>query len=345
MNFEERIKKIKTFLDKKNIDCLITKNRSHIFYLTGLHNAEGYLCISHKDITFFTGGIYYQYAVDRQKKSSIFFSVEKLEKNSLYKFLNGFKKPAVFSGEISLDGWRKLSRKVRRLYVIDDFIGKLRSIKEPQEIENIKKALSIAQEVLKNIKKLIKPGISELDISAEILYQTRKYGGDREAFQPIVASGVNSSYPHHFPTKRKFRDNDIVVIDMGVSVDGYNSDITETFTIGKVVEEKLKVIKAIKEAHIEIQNMIENGERSCKKIHQCAVKVFKKNKLHKFFTHGTGHGVGIDVHEFPVINSTSRENLQEGNVFTIEPGIYLPEKFGARIEKMYLLPHPFSPLS
>lgn len=335
-DYEKRIKRTRQYLDGKNLDCLIIRCPSNIFYLTGLYSVEGYLCIDCKDITFFTGGIYYQHAIDKQKELITQFCVEKIEGKNFYKFLRTFKKPAVLSSEISFQAWRKLKLETNgKLKTIDDFLIKMRAIKEPEEIARIKKAHTIAKNVLKNIKPLIKCGKSELDISAEILYQIRKLGGSREAFQPIVASGINSSYPHHLPTGRKIKENDVIVIDIGVCFEGYNSDITESFFTGKVSEEARKIMDIIKEIHKNVFLDLINGEKCCKKLHCTAVDILKKHGLEKFFVHGLGHGVGIDVHELPVLNSSSKDTFKKAMVFTIEPGIYLPGKFGIRIEKMY----------
>ncbi|MCM8758885.1 MAG: Xaa-Pro peptidase family protein, partial [Candidatus Omnitrophica bacterium] len=336
MDFEGRIEKTRQYLDKKNFDCLVVKSSSNIFYLTGLYGAEGFLCIDSKNITFFTGGIYYHYAIDKQKELKTRFGVEKIEKNNFYKFIRRFKKPVVLSSEISLQGLQGLKQKTKQnLKVIDDFIIRMRAIKEPEEIMKIKKALAIAKKVMETVRPLIKPGASELDIAGEILYQIRKLGGDKEAFQPIVASGINSSYPHHLPTRKKIDGNDVVVVDLGVCFGGYNSDITETFFVGRISAEAARIMGAIKEVHKKISLKLESNEKPCKMLHQSAVEVFKKHAIEKFFVHGLGHGVGIDVHELPVLNFSSKETIENSMVFTVEPGIYLPGKFGIRVEKMY----------
>ncbi|HOL50427.1 MAG TPA: Xaa-Pro peptidase family protein, partial [bacterium] len=222
---EKRIKKVIAHLESKKIDCFVTANPSNIFYLTGIYNVEGYLCISKKDMKFFTGGIYYQYAVDRQNVLKIpDFQCEQIKGKNFYAYLKSFKKPSMLSSEISAGRWEQLCQETgRKINLIDNFIARMRMVKDEEEIMKIKKAGKIAYSVLNKVKRLIKPGVSELDIAAEILYQIRKQGGDKEAFGVIVASGINSSYPHHQPSTRKFKDNDIVVIDMGVCLDGYNS--------------------------------------------------------------------------------------------------------------------------
>ncbi|HPO51877.1 MAG TPA: Xaa-Pro peptidase family protein, partial [bacterium] len=309
---EKRIKKVIAHLESKKIDCFVTANPSNIFYLTGIYNVEGYLCISKKDMKFFTGGIYYQYAVDRQNVLKIpDFQCEQIKGKNFYAYLKSFKKPSMLSSEISAGRWEQLCQETgRKINLIDNFIARMRMVKDEEEIMKIKKAGKIAYSVLNKVKRLIKPGVSELDIAAEILYQIRKQGGDKEAFGVIVASGINSSYPHHQPSTRKFKDNDIVVIDMGVCLDGYNSDITDTLIIGRIEKEAKHVLFAIKEVHKYVEEKIRTGEKSCKKLHNLAAEIFKKYGLEKFFTHGLGHGVGIDVHEMPQLSPVSRDKLE-----------------------------------
>lgn len=339
MGHKKRVGYVRRFLEEKKLDCIITTNPSNIFYLTGIHGTEGYLCIDKKNINFFTSGIYYQYSLDMEKKLNIGnFSIEKIEKENFIRFISSFKKPALIASEISFHRWKTLSQKISgRLKTIDDIVLRMRMIKEPEEVLKIKKSLKIAKNIMEDLRKIIKPGISEIDISAEIIYKIRK-SADREAFAPIVASGVNSSYPHHFPGKRKLKENDVVVVDMGVCIEGYNSDITETFFIGKIHKDVSGVLNSINRVHSDVEAMIKAGENSCKKIHQSAVCIFRKSGLEKFFVHSLGHGIGIDVHELPSFSESSKDKIEKAMVFTIEPGIYLPGKFGIRIEKMYFTP-------
>lgn len=332
MNINSRIKKLLVFLEEKNIDCFITTNPSHIFYLTDLKDVHGYLFVDRENLTLFTSGIYYQYALDKRTTEKL--CIEKLDKN-VYKFLKKFKKPAISFSEVSLRTWKEFSLISKKLKHIDDIVMEMRKIKKEEEIVRIKNAYDIAEKMMEYIKKMIKPGLSEIDVAAEILYQTRKLGAEKEAFQPIVASGVNSSYPHHQPSRKKIEENDVVVIDTGCCIDGYCSDITETIVVGKMFDEVKNVFSALEQVHKDINELLLSGEKSCKKLHIRAVKTLKKFKLDKFFVHSLGHGVGIDVHELPILGPSSKDKLKKGMVFTIEPGVYIPGKFGVRIERMF----------
>jgi len=327
------IKKIRQEIEKKNIDIVIVSKSSDIFYLTGLYNCEGYLCVGRNQVKLFTGGIYYQYAVDKLNLSEV--SVEKIDGQNFYKFLHDFKRPALFSSEFSIDRWENLCKKSgKKIKRIENFISHFRSTKTNDEILKIKKAEKIAKSILEKTKNLIKPGISEIDIAGEICYQLRR-NGCMEAFPTIVASGINSVYPHHLPAKRKFKHNDVIVIDMGARFDGYCSDITQTIFIGKPDDEMKKIFGILCDIHKCVNELILNGEKLCERIHYTAVNILKKFKLEQFFTHGLGHGVGIDVHELPRLGPESKDRLENNMVFTIEPGIYIPGKFGMRLENMY----------
>ena len=338
MNFQNRITKVKQFLDDKGIDCIVIVESSNIFYLTGLYGIEGSLCITNKgDIVFFTSGIFYQYVCDKLQSINIpDFSPEIFDRGLFAKFLKQFKNPALFSSEFSVHNWKFLcSETGKQIRTIDNFVADMRAVKEDEEIKKIQEAEKITLSVLKKIKNIIKPGVSEIDISAEIYYQLRKSGADKESFPPIVASGINSSYPHHLPTRRKIRHNDILVIDIGASVDGYSGDITETIILGKPSLNVKKSYDAILHVHRDVEELISSGEKLCRKLHLKAVDTLKKYGLDKFFTHTLGHGVGIDVHELPILGTRSKNILKKGMVFTVEPGVYIPGEFGIRIEKMF----------
>jgi len=338
MNFQNRITKVKQFLDDKGIDCIVIVESSNIFYLTGLYGIEGSLCITNKgDIVFFTSGIFYQYVCDKLQSINIpDFSPEIFDRGLFAKFLKQFKNPALFSSEFSVHNWKFLcSETGKQIRTIDNFVADMRAIKEDEEIEKIQKAEKITFSVLKKIKNIIKAGISEIDISAEIYYQLRKSGADRESFPPIVASGINSSYPHHIPTRRKIKHNDILIIDIGAAIDGYSGDITETIILGEPSLHIKKSYDAILQVHRDVEELISRGEKLCRKLHIQAVDTLKKYGIDKFFTHTLGHGVGIDVHELPILSAKSKDILKKGMVFTVEPGVYIPGEFGIRIERMF----------
>ncbi|MFN4228132.1 MAG: M24 family metallopeptidase [Candidatus Ratteibacteria bacterium] len=333
----EKIERIRNFLEDRKIDCLFTKNPSNIFYITGLLEVEGYLLIDKNEIFFFTSSLYIYESLDslgynRNKNTYI---IKKLKNKSFEKFLSKYKKIGFINTEISYSFFKNLQKNVKpKLMPVDDIFLEIRKIKDENEMKIIKRAQEIAEKTIEKIKEHIKQGVKELDIVAEIKYQLIKNGARKEAFEPIVASGVYSSYPHHKSKNKEIKNGEVVVIDLGADFSGYKSDLTRTFFCGKVDNEILKIYKIVEETKNICTELVEKENLKGNQIYQKAIENFKKYNLEKFFLHGVGHGIGIDVHEKPYLNKNSKEKIEKGNVFTIEPGIYINKKFGIRLESI-----------
>lgn len=338
MDYQTRLAKVRKELRRKKSDLLVISGPANIFYLTGFSEIEGYLLVDKKNIGFFTHGIYFQEVLDGRFPYTV--NIERLTPVSFYKFINSFSRPSFIGPELSFEGYSALKKKLKKEPVIfPDFIRKIRAIKEKDETALIKKATDIAENVLKKIAGYVRPGTRELDIVAEMKYLAIKEGAEKEGFDPVVASGVNSSYPHHRPQNKQIKNGESVVIDFGVSFHGYKSDLTKTYFAGNPGKEEKNVYGLLLELHERLDEIIRR-EKSCRKIHDYAVGFLKKKNLDKFFVHGLGHGVGIEIHELPFLNSRTKDFLKKDMIFTLEPGIYLPGKFGIRQEKMvfYNLP-------
>jgi len=335
VKFDKRIEKVREYLHNKKIDAFFTKNPSHIFYITGLLEIEGYLIIEKDNIYFFTSPLYFKESLDSLQSNVKNLYVKELKNDNFQKFLSKYKKIGFINSELSYTSYKNFQEKIKaKLIGIDDFILNMRMKKDIEEIELIKMAEKIARNTIEKIKEKIREGVNELDIVAEIKYQIIKNGARKEAFEPIVASGIHSSYPHHKSKNKKIKNGEIVVIDLGADYNGYKSDLTYSFFIGKIDEEVKKIYKIVDETQKICINYAKNGKLKGKDLYKKAVENFKKYKLEKFFIHGLGHGIGIDVHEKPILNNKSEDEIIKKNVFTIEPGIYIPEKFGIRLEKM-----------
>jgi len=211
----------------------------------------------------------------------------------------------------------------------------LRSIKTPDEIKNIKKSCDIISAVYGYIKKFIKPGMTELDIYFKIAELFAKYKVE-PSFKTIVASGPNSANPHHVSTSRKILKNDIILIDMGCVYKGYCSDLTRVVFLGKINVQTKKIWTLVKNAHAVSLKTVKNGQK-CRFVDESARLEIKKAGFADNFIHGTGHGVGLDIHEYPSVSQKSKDILKQNMVITIEPGIYFNGKFGIRIEDTVLV--------
>ena len=314
--------------------------------------SASYLVTDRADITYLTGieleGFYILFA-----KKKVYAVCSGLLENQLKNLLPGI---TVVSGLKMVDTIAKILRSKRadtlglsprvshefyirlkaasKIKFMDPITG-LRVIKEKIEIENIKKSCKIAKKVFDLVAGLIKPGVTEKQISFKIEEYFAKFSV-KPAFPAIVAFGPNTANPHHVPTLRKARKNEIITIDMGCLDGGYCSDLTRTFFLGKIPTSCAKPFIIIKEA----QKAAIKAIKSAKKVRDLdtiARDIVSRNGFGKHFIHSTGHGVGLEVHEDPRVNSKSKDTLKAGMVITIEPGIYFPGKFGVRIEDTVLV--------
>lgn len=213
-----------------------------------------------------------------------------------------------------------------------NLIAELRIRKDEVEKEWISQAIHIAEEGLTNTLPTIKPGITERELAGELVVQLIRAGSDPQLpFFPIIASGENSANPHATPTERKIQVGDPIVIDWGARYHGYISDLTRTFILGKVNHEFENIYQIVKNANKVGSQSVVPGKQAGE-IDRTVRDLIVNSGFGEYFTHRTGHGIGLETHEEPYIRSDNEQILQPGMTFTIEPGIYLPQKFGVRIE-------------
>jgi Xaa-Pro dipeptidase len=232
----------------------------------------------------------------------------------------------------------KLSKELADLEVVDiaNEILNLRAIKEEEELVLMKEAVNITEEALKKALPEIREGMKEYEVVALLEGHVRFLGSDGYAFETIVASGPNASYPHAVPTPRTLTEGDTVVIDLGARYGGYCADMTRTLIVGRVHHEIKKVIEAVNEALWAATDAVAPGVKGSE-VDSVARNVLKKYGLSKYFIHSTGHGVGVEVHEKPRLAQKADEELKPGMAVTIEPGVYVPKKFGVRIENIVVV--------
>ncbi len=230
----------------------------------------------------------------------------------------------------SLTDFEAIKKNVKaRLKTVANVIEEVRSIKDNSEIAAIKKAAQIAAQALGKIRRYIKPGITENELAGTLDFQIRKAEAFN-SFETIVAFGPNASRPHHQPSSRKLKKNDTILIDFGVRYKGYCCDLTRCFAVGRVTHLYKKVYNAVKEAQAAALKMVKAGV-PIKKVDAATRKAIAGHNL-PVYGHPTGHGLGLEIHEEPVLNAESKAKLQAGEIITIEPGVYIPGKLGVRIE-------------
>ena len=211
-------------------------------------------------------------------------------------------------------------------------LSQLRLKKDKAEIDAMRCAVKIAQDALEATLPLIKIGMTERELSSELVMQLLKHGSESELpFAPIVSGGPNSANPHASPTERKLQAGDLLVVDWGAAYDGYISDLTRTFTVGEVDAEYLKIHKIVQESNAAGRAAAKPGV-PCANVDIAARDVIERSGYGAYFTHRTGHGIGMEGHEDPYMRGDNMQLLEPGMAFTVEPGIYLTDRNGVRIE-------------
>lgn len=241
---------------------------------------------------------------------------------------------------------RQLSEKMgnREFTPVSSFFDEFREIKDIEELDRMRRAVALSETVLEAVIGMIGPGVTEIDIAAEITYRHRKLGAEKDSFDPIVAGGIRGAMPHAKPTAVAFEPGTLIVIDMGCIVDGYASDQTRTVAFGKVSEEQRTVYRIVQEAQ-QLGIDAAKAGMAARDLDAEVRNFIAAAGYGEAFGHGLGHGVGVEVHEAPRVGTASTGILREGTLFTIEPGIYLPGRFGVRIEDMVALgPNGAEPL-
>ena len=211
-------------------------------------------------------------------------------------------------------------------------LSSLRLKKDQTEVEAMRRAVKIAQDALEATIPLIKIGMTEKELSSELVVQLLRHGSEPEMpFAPIVSGGPNAANPHASPSERKLQAGDLLVVDWGASYAGYISDLTRTFAVGEVDEEYKKIHKIVQEANAAGRAAGKPGI-PCANVDQAARDVIEAAGYGMYFTHRTGHGIGMEGHEEPYMRGDNMQLLEPGMAFTVEPGIYLPNRNGVRIE-------------
>ncbi|MBF0122908.1 MAG: aminopeptidase P family protein [Candidatus Omnitrophica bacterium] len=334
-----RLSLLRTSFPSLKIDALLVTNDINIRYLTGFPASESWLLVTAKKAFYITD---FRYVLDAKKGIKEAQVVQ--YSNSLFQTTLD-----VAKGEkvkvLGLDERHVSAYAMRRLKVFakngvkfrpaDSVVEALRSIKDEGELALIRKAIKINTQGFQYIHSFIKPGVTErgLLLKLEDFVRAQKVAF---AFPPIIASGVNAAFPHARVSERKVRRGEPLLIDLGIRLDGYNSDLTRMFFLGTMAHSLGKVLSLIRGAQEEAFKVIRPGIEA-KAVDAAARGYLEKHGLAKYFGHSLGHGVGQDVHEDPRISSKSGVILQEGMVFTVEPGVYFPGKYGIRLEDMVLV--------
>lgn len=337
--FAQRRERVVSALASHKIEGLLVSSPASIRYLTGYTGSNGLVLITPLESHFFTDPRYGTEArrnIDCKAhvcKKSLLDEAAKVVKRKHIRRL-GFE-PAWIQVE-SFEKLKKVLANVTKLIGVNGIVEALRSVKSPEEIAKIRASVVANSKAFSKTLKRIRVGMRELDIAAELDYQMRMAGAENNAFETIVAAGKRSALPHARPSLRKVEAGELVLIDMGATLNGYTSDMTRMLNLGVPSPESRRLYGAVLEAQLAAIDAVKPGV-AVRKVDGAAREVLQRHQLAEAFVHSTGHGLGLEIHEGPRIAKKERAKLQPGMVITIEPGAYLEGIGGVRIEDTVLV--------
>ncbi len=337
------IKKLVNLVNENGADALILFNESNMHYACGFSPSEGVILICSDGTGYhLVDSRYTETAVEHSKTNSL--KVIEIEKGFLQEVkalvLRHNIKSLMFENEtISYNNYISFKNELNIDFInLDNQLMKLRNVKDIKEIELIKEANNIAEKSFLELLPEVKAGKSEKELAALFDYIMAKNGSDGVSFDTILLTGKHTSMPHGVPSDRIIKDGDFVLFDFGATKNGYHSDMTRTVAVGHANDEMYEDYNLVLEAQKAGIKALADGVR-CADVYKASYDVLNKKDKAKYFRHSLGHGVGLDIHEGYNASPRSNDTFEVGNVTSIEPGIYIPDKYGIRIEDLlYISP-------
>jgi Xaa-Pro aminopeptidase len=342
MDYVQRRHRLNEALAQRKLDGLLVTHLPNIRYLTGFTGSAGVLVSVGDRLTFFTDGRYTAQAKDEVQGARLVIAkgpALSVAIHHLNRAARGNARVGIEAEYMPVSQRSAVSKAVRKGVRLIETVGviqQLRTIKESEEITRITRAVNLGADILAPAVKAIKSGVAESVVAAELEYAARTRGAEGMSFETIVASGVRSALPHGKASAAPIPRKGFVVLDFGVILAGYCSDMTRTVHVGRATREARRMYDAVLEAQLAAIAAVRAGV-SVGDVDRAARSVLENSGLGKFFTHSTGHGVGLEIHEPPRIAKGATDVLQPGMVITIEPGAYIAGTGGVRIEDMVVV--------
>jgi Xaa-Pro aminopeptidase len=336
MNYKGRLGRARTAMDHAHVAVLIITHLPNIRYLCGFSGSAGVLAITERQAVLFTDGRYRQQAREEVKgarvcigrKLALVTAAEWLQKH------RSGRRIGIEAAHMSVADRNSLYQALPhglKLIATVEVIERIRVIKDADEVARIRNACHLGAEFFQGLLKVIRPGVSEAQVAGELEFTARKAGIEQMSFPTIIAGGARSALPHGRASDNLIPRRGFVVCDFGVILAGYCSDMTRTVHVGQPAMAARQGYEAVREAQQAAVEAVKPGV-TVGEVDHVARKLLHNKKLGNFFTHSTGHGVGLEIHEAPRVAAGQKEVLQPGMVITIEPGVYMPGKWGVRIE-------------
>ncbi len=334
-----RYKKIAELCKNISADAVLLSSDENCRYATSFGPFEGMTVVTADGECYLFTDMRYTEAAEKSSKTTGVKVVAVTE--GIYKHISDFfavkgvKTVAYEDLSVTVAAFSAMEKKIEAEWIkLGPSVNRIRNVKDSLEVEYMQKAQRIAEAALENVKNHIKAGVSEKQLAARLDYEMNLLGSEGVSFDTIFISGKNTSMPHGVPSDKVLQNGDFITVDFGAVYNGYHSDMTRTFALGYATDEMTEIYNAVLRAQLAGIDAVEAGV-SCRVPYECAVKAL--GKWGKYFTHSLGHGVGLAIHEGYSLSSKSDDILGKGNVVTVEPGVYIPDKFGVRIEDVIWL--------
>ena len=341
MDFHARQRKLREHIATTRFDGLLISHLPNIRYLCGFTGSAGLLLVEEAGSVFFSD-VRYDTQAHAEVKAAKVVIARKAVLEAVGEFLGRRKKMArgcaigIEAEHFTVAEKKRLAKMLPAGISLKDapsIVGRARMVKDDDELQRIRGAVLLGAKLFDRAVDVIRPGVKEVEVAAEMELVARRGGAEEMSFPTIIASGARSALPHGRASGASVVARAFVVCDFGVILSGYCSDQTRTVWVGKVEEDARQAYEAVREAQAAAVEAVRPGI-AVEEVDAAARKVLREAGLGRYFTHSTGHGVGLEIHESPRVAGGQREILQPGMVITIEPGVYFPGKWGVRIEDM-----------
>ena len=335
-----RLPQVRRRLQDLDADAILLSSLPNVRWACGFTGSNGLLLVGRRDAVFVTDGRYTEQAREEVDGAEVVIAenglVTRLQELEYFSDLH----EVVFQADhVTVARQKQLEEHLSEVRWTGESSILTHQVaeKESDEVDQIRRAQAITEAVFEHVLESLEPGRTEQEVAAEITYQHLLRGAEKMAFDPIVASGPNGARPHARPTDRRLREGDLVVLDMGCLRDGYASDMTRTVALGTPSAQARRGYQVVREAQERALEAARAGLTG-KELDAVAREVIEGADLGDYFAHGLGHGIGLEVHEWPRVSRTAENELPEGACVTIEPGVYVPEEgYGVRIEDIVVL--------
>jgi Xaa-Pro aminopeptidase len=339
MDFRGRQNNLSELLQRHKVDALLVTHLPNVYYLCGFTGSAGMLLAAQRPVFFADGRYAAQAAAQLQGARLSIARGGTLAAVAATCIKLGLKRVAIESERLTvaqLDVFSKALGKSVKVLRLAGAVEQLRAVKDAEEIELLRAAVELSSKLFRPLLRTLRAGAVESAVAARLEYMARRAGAAGMSFESIIASAQRAALPHGVASAAKLPSTGFVVLDYGVVFEGYCSDMTRTVHLGKAPVEARALYDAVLEAQLAAISMVRPGVTTGE-VDRAARQQLKRAKLDRFFTHSTGHGVGLEIHELPRLSAGNDATLQAGMVITVEPGVYLPGKCGVRIEDMLLV--------